>query len=111
MPEYARLIGQARIQRNHLVFDLGCGIATLTLLVKQSHPEATCAVWLKRKRQLCLKKSYAIVASALPPDVRRGLCPAVSWTFKAWATPLVRALPFIKRAKHIVEGARPKPRA
>lgn len=35
-----RLVEQARIERHHRVFDLGCGTATLTLLVKQAHPEA-----------------------------------------------------------------------
>ncbi|MBC7909299.1 MAG: methyltransferase domain-containing protein [Pyrinomonadaceae bacterium] len=35
-----RLIEQARITRNHRVLDLGCGTATLTLLIKETHPEA-----------------------------------------------------------------------
>lgn len=42
-PEQAfkrRLIEQARIMRNHRVLDLGCGTATLTLLIKETHPEA-----------------------------------------------------------------------
>lgn len=46
MPEYAfkrRLIGHARIKSNHLVLDLGCGTATLTLLIKRNHPDATVA--------------------------------------------------------------------
>jgi ubiquinone/menaquinone biosynthesis C-methylase UbiE len=35
-----RLVRQANIERGHGVLDLGCGTATLTLLVKQEHPEA-----------------------------------------------------------------------
>ncbi len=36
----ARLVEEARIGKSHRVLDLGCGTATLTLLVKQRHPEA-----------------------------------------------------------------------
>lgn len=46
MPEYTfkrRLVEQARIKSGHRVLDLGCGTATLTLLIKQTHPEATIA--------------------------------------------------------------------
>lgn len=35
-----RLVSQAGIGRGHRVLDLGCGTATLTLLVKQKHPDA-----------------------------------------------------------------------
>ena len=35
-----RLIEQARIEKGHRILDLGCGTATLTILVKKSHPEA-----------------------------------------------------------------------
>jgi len=35
------LIAQARIEAGHCVLDLGCGTATLTILVKQLHPDAT----------------------------------------------------------------------
>lgn len=44
MPESAfkqRLIKQTRIKSGHRVLDLGCGTATLTLLIKKMHPEAT----------------------------------------------------------------------
>lgn len=44
MPEYTfkrRLIRQARIKSSHLVLDLGCGTATLTRLIKRTHPEAS----------------------------------------------------------------------
>jgi len=34
-----RLVEQARIGRGHRVLDLGCGTATLTLLIKRAHPE------------------------------------------------------------------------
>ncbi len=34
------LVRQARVAKNHQVLDLGCGTATLTLLIKQAHPEA-----------------------------------------------------------------------
>jgi ubiquinone/menaquinone biosynthesis C-methylase UbiE len=34
-----RLIEQAQIQLGHRVLDLGCGTGTLTILVKQRHPE------------------------------------------------------------------------
>lgn len=34
------LIQQARIQPGYRVLDLGCGTATLTILVKQTHPDA-----------------------------------------------------------------------
>lgn len=33
-----RLVEQARIERGHRVLDLGCGTATLTLLLQQAHP-------------------------------------------------------------------------
>lgn len=35
-----RLVEQADIQAGHRVLDLGCGTATLTILIKQTHPEA-----------------------------------------------------------------------
>lgn len=35
-----RLVEQARIESGHHVLDLGCGTATLTILVKQAHPDA-----------------------------------------------------------------------
>lgn len=35
------LIEQAHIKSGHRVLDLGCGTATLTLLIKKTHPEAT----------------------------------------------------------------------
>lgn len=35
-----RLIEQTRIQSGHRVLDLGCGTATLTILLKQLHPDA-----------------------------------------------------------------------
>jgi SAM-dependent methyltransferase len=35
----ARLVEQAQIQPGHRVLDLGCGTGTLTILVKQRHPE------------------------------------------------------------------------
>ncbi len=35
-----RLIAQAGIQPGHHVLDLGCGTGTLTILIKQVHPEA-----------------------------------------------------------------------
>lgn len=44
MPEAAfkrRLITEARIESHQRVLDLGCGTATLTLLIKSIHPEAT----------------------------------------------------------------------
>ena len=34
-----RLVEQARIERNHRVLDLGCGTATLTILIKKTHPD------------------------------------------------------------------------
>ena len=43
MPESkfkGRLVNQARIQPGQRVLDVGCGTATLTLLVKQTHPGA-----------------------------------------------------------------------
>ncbi|MGH9883278.1 MAG: class I SAM-dependent methyltransferase, partial [Pyrinomonadaceae bacterium] len=43
MPESTfkrRLISQTRIKSGHRVLDLGCGTATLTLLIKRTHPEA-----------------------------------------------------------------------
>lgn len=42
MPEFSfkrRLIEQAQIKKNHRVLDLGCGTATLTILIKRLHPE------------------------------------------------------------------------
>jgi len=35
-----RLIEQAQIKSGHHVLDLGCGTATLTILIKQAHPDA-----------------------------------------------------------------------
>lgn len=43
IPEFkfkCRLIKQARIEAQHRVLDLGCGTATLTLLLKKTHPDA-----------------------------------------------------------------------
>lgn len=43
MPESkfkTRLVKQAHIQGGHRVLDLGCGTATLTILIKQTHPDA-----------------------------------------------------------------------
>jgi len=37
------LINQAQIQSGHRVLDLGCGTATLTILIKQTHPGAEVA--------------------------------------------------------------------
>jgi len=34
------LVKQARIERSHRVLDLGCGTATLTILIKRLHPGA-----------------------------------------------------------------------
>ncbi len=34
------LIYQAQIQKDHRILDLGCGTATLTIFIKQIHPEA-----------------------------------------------------------------------
>src|SRR3990170_3351836 len=34
------LIRQAEIRRGHRVLDLGCGTGTLTILIKQLHPES-----------------------------------------------------------------------
>lgn len=34
------LVRQARVKMGHRVLDLGCGTATLTLLIKQAYPEA-----------------------------------------------------------------------
>ena len=35
-----RLVEQARIEKGHRVLDLGCGTATLTVLIKKTHPQA-----------------------------------------------------------------------
>lgn len=43
MPESTfkrHLVEQAQIKKSHRVLDLGCGTATLTLLIKRAHPEA-----------------------------------------------------------------------
>lgn len=43
MPEYTfkrHLVEQARIGRGHRILDLGCGTATLTNLIKRTHPDA-----------------------------------------------------------------------
>jgi len=50
-------------------------------------------------------------ASALPPDVRRWLCLAVSVWFSFWAVPLVRALPGSKSFAKKPLKAEPEPRA
>lgn len=34
------LIDQAQVAKKHRILDLGCGTATLTLMIKRSHPEA-----------------------------------------------------------------------
>ena len=35
-----KLVEQARIEKGHRVLDIGCGTATLTILIKKAHPEA-----------------------------------------------------------------------
>jgi len=35
-----RLVDQARIDKGHRVLDIGCGTATLTILIKKTHPTA-----------------------------------------------------------------------
>lgn len=35
-----RLVEQARIEKGRRVLDLGCGTATLTILMKKAYPEA-----------------------------------------------------------------------
>ena len=35
-----RLVEQMRIEKGHRVLDLGCGTATLTIMIKKAHPEA-----------------------------------------------------------------------
>ena len=43
MPEIAiklRLVEQMKIEKGHRVLDLGCGTATLAILIKKSHPDA-----------------------------------------------------------------------
>jgi ubiquinone/menaquinone biosynthesis C-methylase UbiE len=35
-----QLVSQAKIEKGHRVLDLGCGTGTLTILIKQTHPEA-----------------------------------------------------------------------
>src|SRR5215210_6233006 len=43
MPESkfkTRLVMQAHIRRGHRILDLGCGTATLTILIKEAHPDA-----------------------------------------------------------------------
>jgi ubiquinone/menaquinone biosynthesis C-methylase UbiE len=42
MPESrfkSHLVKQAHIQKGHRILDLGCGTATLTILIKQTHPD------------------------------------------------------------------------
>ena len=34
------IVRQAQVKKGHRILDLGCGTATLTLLIKQAHPEA-----------------------------------------------------------------------
>ena len=46
--------------------------------------------------------------SALPPDVRRWLCPAHSCHVFSRATPLVRALPFASIGPEAAPRAQPK---
>lgn len=51
-----RLIEQAGIQPGHRVLDLGCGTATLTLMVKAAHPDAeVVGLTVIRKRSLWRK--------------------------------------------------------
>lgn len=43
MPETAfksRLVEQMKIESGHRILDIGCGTATLTILIKRSHPDA-----------------------------------------------------------------------
>lgn len=65
MREYTfkrRLVEQAHIRKDHRILDLGCGTATLTILIKGAHPEAD-VVGLDGDPRI-LKVARAKVASA-----------------------------------------------
>jgi ubiquinone/menaquinone biosynthesis C-methylase UbiE len=59
-----RLIEQAHIQPRQRVLDLGCGTGTLTLLIKQAHPEAEVVGLDVDSRVLAIARQKVIEANA-----------------------------------------------
>lgn len=60
-----QLVRQAQIQARQNVLDLGCGTATLTILVKQTHPEAEVTGLDGDARVLAIGRSKAAKAGAV----------------------------------------------
>lgn len=62
-----RLIDQAHIQPGHHVLDLGCGTATLTILIKERHPDAYVIGLDGDPRVLALAKTKLVDAGVTIP--------------------------------------------
>ena len=59
-----QLVRQAQIQAGQNVLDLGCGTATLTILIKQTHPEAEVTGLDGDPRVLAIGRAKAAKAGA-----------------------------------------------
>ncbi len=67
-----RLVVEARIESSHRVLDLGCGTATLTLMIKQAHPQTEVVGLDGDLRALGIAKGKA-AASGLEVTLERGM--------------------------------------
>jgi 2-polyprenyl-3-methyl-5-hydroxy-6-metoxy-1,4-benzoquinol methylase len=67
-----RLVEQAHIQPGHRLLDLGCGTATLTLLIKQAHPEAE-VVGLDGDSKVLALASTKIATAGVHINLDKGL--------------------------------------
>ncbi len=67
-----RLVAEARIERGHRVLDLGCGTATLTLMIKQAYPQADVVGLDGDLKALEIAKRKA-AASGLEVALERGM--------------------------------------
>ena len=66
------LVDQARIRSGHRVLDLGCGTATLTILLKTRHPDAE-VVGLDGDPDILAIARRKVVQAGIEIDLRQGM--------------------------------------